>query len=570
MLKMAGDEEKDYNWVKAAKLYVQASKSYSNKKMIKKAAVTCKKQAYAHTQAARTMKNVEKYILKNKQAINVYNKAAGFFKQTGNTPEKLECEAEALYVSGFIKNSIMEAKEAFINSRKLFMESRRLYSKEDDQKSIARIMSRIGMASLYIVTYCSTQEEIEQFSHEGRDFAGKAWKLSKETGNVQSLVDSIFSEGWLLFFEWMIKPFRGDEHYRKKTESLLLRSNETIKMVSDCQDSRLLGILYFCHGALHFALGNQFSEVEREQKKFVDEGRRLLEKALTFARESKDNALIIESLFFLNWANSGSGRFDYLLKRVPDDLDEIIKLGEAFSGLYNIWSFYSSYYPALTYGYFAPRSIFTLTQRKTYAEQAIKNAIKCLNIFSFLPFLTWIYQILTWSYSQLAAIAITKDEREEYAQKTLQYAKQAGNIAEKYEGGWSKASGSSSLYRAYKTLADIADNKEERIEMLSAAVDAAKNYITHSIESRTGNIVAQIRVGLLYEELGITTEDTKSLMNARVTFQSVVNECHERGYHSHAAAAHEYIAHIEDRLGKYIVSAEHYERAREAHSESLK
>jgi hypothetical protein len=32
LLKMAGDEEKDYNWVKAAKLYTQASKSYSKKK----------------------------------------------------------------------------------------------------------------------------------------------------------------------------------------------------------------------------------------------------------------------------------------------------------------------------------------------------------------------------------------------------------------------------------------------------------------------------------------------------------------------------------------------------------
>jgi excinuclease UvrABC ATPase subunit len=181
-----------------------------------------------------------------------------------------------------------------------------------------------------------------------------------------------------------------------------------------------------------------------------------------------------------------------------------------------------------------------------------------------------IYQTLTWSYSQLAVIAAKKDERNEYAQKMFQFAKQAENITKNYEGGWFKASGSSSLYRAYKTLADIADNEEERITMLSAAINAAKNYITHSIESRTGTIVAQMRVGLLYEELGITTEDTKSLMNARVTFQNVINECHERGYLFFAAAAHEYIAHIDDRLGNYIGSAEQYERAQEAHTESLK
>jgi tetratricopeptide (TPR) repeat protein len=327
--------------------------------MMKKAAVTYKKQGYAYTHAARTMKNVEKYLIKNKEAINAYKKAADLFEETGNNPEKLECEAEALYISGFIKNSIMEAKEAFSKSCELFMESSDLYSKEEDQDSIARIMSRIGMAFLYRVIYCSTKEEIKRFSYEGRDIAAKAWKLSKEIGNVQLFVESLFAEGWLMFLEWFITPFRGDEIWRKKTESLLLRSNETLRIVSDCEDSRLLGMFYYGHGAMHLVLGNQFSEVESDQRKFVDKGIEFLEKALIFARKSKDNALVIELLFFFNWSISGSGRFNYLMKRVQTDLDEIVKLGKVFSGLYSIWSFYSSYYPALTHGYFASRSFFT-------------------------------------------------------------------------------------------------------------------------------------------------------------------------------------------------------------------
>ncbi|MFX1286780.1 MAG: nitrilase-related carbon-nitrogen hydrolase [Promethearchaeota archaeon] len=567
---MAGDEEKDYNWVKAVKLYKQALRSYLNKKMMKKAAVTCKKQGYAYAQAARTMKHAEEYVTKNKQAIKAYKKAADFFEQTGNNSEKLECEAEALYISGFIMNSIMKSKEAFGKSCKLFIESSELYSKEENQESIARIMSRIGMASLYRVTYCSTQEEIEKYSHEGRDFSDKAWKLSKETGNIQSLAESLFADGWLLGFEWCIKPFRGDERWRKEIEKLLLKHNETLRILANCEDPRILGIIYYGCGLMYFVLGYQFSEVEREQREFVDKGIQSLEKALAFIRKTKDKSLIIELIFYISWAISISGRLNYFLKRVTDDLDEIVKLGKIFSGLYSIWSFYSNYYPAFTHMYFAQRSVFTPAQRKSYAEKAIEYAKECLKIFSFLPFSVWIHQALTWSYSQLATIATTKDERDEYSKKMLQYAKQAENIAEKYEGGWSRTHGSSSLYRAYKTLADIANNKEERIKMLSMAIDAAKKYVTYSIESRTGIIAAQMRVGLLYEELGITTEETKSLMNARETFQNVVKECHERGYHSHAAAAHEYIAHLDDRLGNHIVSAEHYERAQEAYTESLK
>ncbi len=567
---MAGDEERDYQWVKAVKLYTQASKSYLSKKMMKKAAVTYKKQGYAYAQAAGTMKNVEEYIIKNREAIKAYKKAADLFEQTGNIPEKLECEAEALYNNGFIMNSIMEAKEAFSRSCELFMKSNELYSKEEDQESNARIMSRIGMASYYRVTYCSTQEEIVRFSLKCREFTGIAWNLSKETGNVQSLVESLFAEMRLMFLETTIKPFRRDERWRKRAKSLLLRWNETLSIVADCEDSRILGIIHYCRGTLYFFLGIHFSEVEREQREFIDKGIKSIEKALAFIRKTKDKTLLIEFILFFDWSISSTGRFNYLLKRVLDDLYEIEELGKLFSGLYSICSFYSNYYPAFTYAYFAARSFFTPAQRKSYAEKAIEYAIVGLKISPFLPFSTWLYQTLTWSYSQLVAITSTKEERDEYAQKMLQYAKQAEKNAEKYEGGWSKAAGSSSIYRAYKTLADIADSKEERIKMLSVAIDAGKKYITYSVESRTGNIVAQIRVGLLYEELGITTEDTKSLINAREIFQSVVSECHDRGYHSYSAAAHEYIAHIDDRMGNHIVSAKHYERAQDSHIESLK
>ncbi|MFW9868623.1 MAG: nitrilase-related carbon-nitrogen hydrolase, partial [Candidatus Thorarchaeota archaeon] len=47
-------------------------------------------------------------------------------------------------------------------------------------------------------------------------------------------------------------------------------------------------------------------------------------------------------------------------------------------------------------------------------------------------------------------------------------------------------------------------------------------------------------------------------------------ESRDRGYHFYEAAGHEYAAHIEDRLGNHIASAEHYEKAQKAHTESLK
>ena len=70
-------------------------------------------------------------------------------------------------------------------------------------------------------------------------------------------------------------------------------------------------------------------------------------------------------------------------------------------------------------------------------------------------------------------LAISEDEKEEYIHKMLQHAKMAENISEKYEGGYGKAAGYFSIYRVYKTLADITINQDDKIKMLSITINAA-------------------------------------------------------------------------------------------------
>jgi len=321
---------------------------------------------------------------------------------------------------------------------------------------------------------------------------------------------------------------------------------------------------------LYCAFGFQFVEDEREQRAYLDKGLGLMEKALVFARKAKDKSLIIFCLFWLDWWALFGGRFEYVQKRIFDDLDEVVELGKIYVGLNVVWRFHANFLPAFYYGNFAQMSFFTPDQRKFYAEKAVEHAKESLKTSSFPPYIAWPYQMLTWSHSQLAALATAKDERDEHAQKMLQYAKEAEKVAEKFEGGFPRAAGYSSLYRAYKTLADISDNEEERIKMLAAAIDAQKKYIGHAVESRTGIIAAQMRVGVLYEELGITTGETDSLMKARESFLDVIKESLERGYPFYAAAAHISAAHIEDRLGNHTASAEHYEKAIDTYEESLK
>jgi len=570
LLERAGVEEKGYNWVEAAGLYEQAAKSFLGKKMVEEAAGAYKKLGYACARAAGTAETAEEYVEQNKRALEAYKEAANLFKQTGNRPEELECDAEAFYVSGSVVGSVAEGKKAFSQAYELFIESSELYSKEDDRESFARTLSRAAMASSFLIGYCSDQWEIEQVNQKGRDVADKAWKLSKDVRDLQSLAESLAAESGLGVHEINIVTFRWDERWREYIKKILSKCNESIKLAEGCDDSLVLGTIYLMAGSWYCGFAIQFVEDEREQREYADKGLGLMEKSLVFLRKAKDKFMIIYSLYWLNYHAFILGRFEYIQKRIFDDLHEMVELGKIYAGSYTILRYYTTVLPAIYYANFAQRSFFPPAQRKSYAEKGIEYAKESLKTLAFLPFSAGLYQMLTWSHSQLAALATAKDERDEHAQKMLQYAKQAEKIGEKYEGGMARAYGYSSLYRAYKTLADIADNEEERIKMLTAAIDAHKKYTGHAMESRTGVILVHMRLGHLYEELGITTGETDPLMQARESFLDVIKESQERGFYYYAAAAHISAAHIEDRLGNHMASAEHYEKAIDAYEESLK
>jgi len=570
LLERARVEEKGYNWVEAARLYEQAAKSFLDKKMVEDAAGAYKKLGYTCARAAGTAETAEEHVELNKRAVEAYKEAANLFGQSGNRPDELECEAEALCASGSVAGSSVEGKKTFSQAYELFVESSELYSKEGDQESFARTLSRASWTSFFLVTYCSDRWELEQLSRKGRDIADKALKLAREIGNVQYLAESLFAEWAIVSAEMGTVTFRWDERWRQYGRDLILRCDESLKFAEGYDDPLVLGMIYSWAGIWYWFFGYQFVEDERKQREYLDKGLGLMEKALVFARKTKDKSLIIFCIFWLDWWALFGGRFEYVQTRIFDDLDEVVELGKIYAGLCNVWRFYANFLPAFYYANFAQRSFFTPDQRKSYAEKGIEHAKESLKTSSFPVFIAWPYQALTWSHSQLAALATAKDERDEHAQKMLQYAKEAEKIAEKFEGGYPRAAGYSSLYRAYKTLADIADNEEDRVKMLTAAADAAKKYIGHAVESRTGIIAAQMRLGVLYEELGITTGKTDPLMQARESFLDVIKESLERGYHHYAAAAYEYIAHIEDRLGNHMASAEHYENAVDAYEESLK
>ncbi|MFX0106627.1 MAG: hypothetical protein ACFE75_14225, partial [Candidatus Hodarchaeota archaeon] len=263
------------------------------------------------------------------------------------------------------------------------------------------------------------------------------------------------------------------------------------------------------------------------------------------------------------------GRFEYLQKRILSDVHEVQKLDKIFDDLYAGIYCFMDFIPIVYYNQFTSRSFLRGDTRKSYAKIGIEYANKALKRLAFGPYITYIYEYLTHFYSQLAILATEDDPQEEYIQKMLNYANKTENLSKDYKGGNARSAGLTSLYRAYKTLADITKDKTEKIKNLELAIEAAKNNIKYSIESYRLYLAIQIRLALLYEELGILITEEKSLIQARELFLRIVIESSERGYYFYTAACYEYIARLEDRLGNHMVSAEYYQKAQKAHEDSL-
>ncbi|MFX1597325.1 MAG: hypothetical protein ACFFBK_14805, partial [Promethearchaeota archaeon] len=399
----------------------------------------------------------------------------------------------------------------------------------------------------------------------------KAFNSAIEVKNIRYLSEIIYGLIPANFFQIFFKNFKKNEDFENLIINLIKKVREILDLFKDFEDDRAYCMIYYAYGSMYCAYAIQFIKDEIEQINWCNKGINLLEKGLDYARKAKNNIIINAAIFFLNWWAFFQRKVDYVQKRIYNDVNEMLKLGKIFSESYHPLGFYAYFLPVFYYANISQRSFFTIRQRKSYAKQGIKYAKQALGFISpNLPYSAWTSQMLTYCYSGLTHLSSLKDEQNKYSDKMFNYAQKAVEIGEKYEGGTIRAAGYSSMYRAYKTLADLAIDDENKIKMLTSAAEASKKYLDYTPETYTGGLIGQIRLGLLLEDIGIISGKIEYLEQAKEIFYNLIDETIGSGRYSYAAATYEYIARIEDRLGNNKSSAELYHKAQKFYSKSLK
>ncbi|MHA2182555.1 MAG: hypothetical protein ACXAAH_14130, partial [Promethearchaeota archaeon] len=569
LIERARNEEKAYNWQKAAKVYERVAKSYMDKNLIDKAADAYKKLGQTYYLASETVDSNEGYIGNIKHAIDAFTKSRDLFKQISNRSEELESKAEELFCQGHISNSLSFVK-LFSKACDLFVEASELFSKDNDKESVARTLSRAAYSWSFLSYTPINREETNSFFEKGITLSKKAKEISRNTGNLSIIAESLFSEIIVNDIKIFLTDFKKDETNKEFFKNYISEYDEILNNFVDCQDNRSVGLLHLNAGRYYCFYACHYIEDEKKFNEYTDRGINLLEKALDLGRRTKIKVLITWSIFWLNWWALFGRKFKYVQIRILEDVKELASLGAIYKGFYSQTRFYADFLPVFYYSNLSQRSFFTVHQRQSYAIRGIEHALKALEGYSLSAFAGFPYQMLTYSYSQLISLTTSKGEQEKYAKFMIESAQNANEIAERYEGGMIKAAGFSSLYRANKTLAELSSDEKHKIKYLSVAAEASKQYLEHTPEMWRGILIGQIRLALLYEEISIVKNDFQPLMESKQIFFDVIEASLDRKHYSYAAMAYVYLARIEDRMGNFNSSAEYYNKVKENQLRSLK
>ncbi|MCK4381324.1 MAG: hypothetical protein KAW51_09330, partial [Candidatus Lokiarchaeota archaeon] len=349
LINEAEAEEKNFNWQKAATLYEQVAKAFLDKNLLEKGAKYYKKLGYAYAKASHTADTSDEFKNISNLAIKAYKNALNLFNQIEKIPEDLECEAEIFKIKGVLANSKMEGKKNFKKSYELFVKSSEIYRNEDDQESTARTLSS-ATESLFKLISCGTeQEELENYIQKGLQIGEEAFIIAKEGNYYDILAESLYALGSLLWFYSFIIPFKLDDYGKTLYNKSKSRGDISLKLIQECNDPNIVAKVNFFAGSAYAGVAIQFIEDAIKQKEYGDKSIVLMEAGLKIMKKTKDKRAIIIAIFFLDYLASSLRRFNYVQKRIWQDIHTLLDMGKVYEGLLIEPFFLRTIFPAFYY-----------------------------------------------------------------------------------------------------------------------------------------------------------------------------------------------------------------------------
>jgi len=580
LLERAGVAEKGYNWVKAAKLYEQAAKSFLRKKMVEKAADIREQMGFCFYRAALQAETHKDFRSRMKLAVEAYEKVAELFEKVEEERKNARIKhskAMAVYASSWLATDPSEKRGLLDECWRLGKEVLKDYEEAGDNLGYGKVCNDLleicGDHRLWLVM---DWQELEGIMEEALNLGETAIAALSGVGDDYELARAYSRTAiHYTFAVWYRALKEKREEFGQKCLSY---SENALKLSERIGDPYLISIANSSTGLSGFLYAGNLHSAQR-----------------FFDKQQKQGAIAKDN--FLTGAAATWLAFTIWLTMVQleEDTD---KQREGFKkatehakdALRHLCVI--AHRPYIVFTYYPYTESFTrsayietdLNAKRVLLERAVEVGREGLEHAegSGVPLLTqFVFNALSIALNWLSNTETKVSEKRRLLEEALEQREKAIDIEQRVIPFDYFIRGRSQNYRALTEveLAKIETDKEKKKELFKKAVSSMENCLKLCGKDvkelpapwKIGNLGRfQYWFGSILNQLYLLTEDERVLRRAIEVYNGAVEMFGKVGLPSRMAESHWELAKLHDRLGDHPKAARNYEYAAEEYERATR
>lgn len=567
-VKKAEEQEKEYNWLEAAKSYEQTLKFEPSNVFL--ATETWEKIGFCYSRASTQAESLDEFKRIRQLAVEAYRNAAQLLeKENGskNEGKSTRCNAIAEYVSSWLASNPSEKRERLEKSCTLGTKSLKAFESVGDELGYGKMSTDLLLCLLERMYVAYDWKEMMDVSQEGVDCANKAITILSKLGNKSELLKAYFAGSRL---SWYAANISEQEERRKEfVQKSLSYSEKALELSKEVNDPYWTAMSNWAAAFCTLL----FTEKVELSLQYAEE----MLKQGTIARDNYLKGVASYVLSFVaNWMT--------LREPDPDKQKEgnkkIIKYGE--DAIHYLQPVSQDFFIAETYMFYAEsysslaRDIEVgIEEKRDLLKQAVENGRKGLdhaNSSGSPDAMISTHHALSKALHFYSNFETGKDEKVKSLEEALVHRKEYNKIAERVvpTNDWIRGVGKN--YEALITLelARVETDKDKKRLLLESAVSDMEDCLSRCgkwVSSRPipTLIVTEARFedsfGEMLNELYSLNGEQKTLNKAIEVYEDAAKNFKRVNLPSRAAESYWKMARNQGRLGKHHMAAETFDDA---------
>ncbi|KON29669.1 hypothetical protein AC477_05645, partial [miscellaneous Crenarchaeota group-1 archaeon SG8-32-1] len=568
MLNLAEEQEKRYEWLKAADLYKKASVFPTKEKDSLGVAELQEKIGFCYFRAAfqaRTNKEYRKYM---KQSVETYEKELKLLEELEETDKGVRiAHANALiaYTRARLETNLKKKKELL--NQWWITENQVLdaYEQAGDLHTVVRICNNLIENNIYDrVWLVSSGLEHRKIFEECVNLAQKSLRILSNLDDDYELARANCFAGWYCqFSDWVLESEDEIIQLNQKSQEYL---NKALKLSQKIRDARLSSWSYFtAYGSNALIYANPALGIENTKK------------ALKYGRIAKDNHLIGCGQSFLAMLSMTMAKF----LQDPDKQKETFKkarkmLQEAICNFRII-----NFLEGLSIAY--PPYIFVLTNLAAIetnqntkqrilekATQVTYKGIKCLTSW---PWQGLLYFYLSMNLFLLSEKKTESREKRDLLEKAKKYAKEYLAASEKmvtfnFKGQSDGHYRLALIYYALTRMETSLTRKNELLKKAANSIEKSLELIQKKKKLLQSAWASGFFFGKYYDKLGTIQQEIYSLTREKKSFRKAIEAYKNASLYyekaeapAHVAESYWHLAQLHDEQTEYQKASRNYNLA---------